>query len=306
MTDATESMPEPAAPIATDSGPLLGGRCVVVVGSTHGIGRAVAADLVRHGAAVVVNGRDAEAARAVVEDLELLGGRAAEVVGSAADPDVADALLATAIDRFGGCDALICCAGTAEPPGSSILTIDRSDFDALIAAHLGTTFQACRTIAPHLVANGGGAIVTTSSHAHAGVYGGTGYPAAKGAVVSLTHALAAELAEHGVRVNAVCPGATTRLSTGDEYLEHIEDLHRRGLLDDATRHGSLDPGGPDHVAALYTFLVSDLAAGITGEVIAGAGGYLGRFPKPEATFLTWRDHHTNPPYTPEEIAALLA
>ena len=156
-----------------------------------------------------------------------------------------------------------------------------------------------------MVQRGGGAIVTTSSHAFTGAYGGTGYPAGKGAVTSLTYALAAELAEHGLRVNAVCPGATTRLSTGDDYLEQIDRLHQRGLLDDATRHGSLDPGPPEHVAQLYAFLVSDLAEGITGEVFAGAGGYLGHFPRPQAELFTWRDHHTNPPWTLEEAATFI-
>ncbi|NLD77825.1 MAG: SDR family oxidoreductase [Acidimicrobiales bacterium] len=233
------------------------------------------------------------------------GPAAIAVAGSAADPDVAQALLDRAVEAWGGVDALIVCAGTAEPQGSSILNITSDEFNALIDAHLRTTFEACRVVAPHLVERGGGAIVTTSSHAFTGTYGGTGYPAGKGAVTSLTYALAAELAEHRIRVNAVCPGATTRLSTGDEYLEHIEALHARGLLDDATRHGSLDPGPPEFVAQLYAYLASDLAEGVTGEVFAGAGGYLGRFPRPEAEFLTWRDHHANPPWTLEEIADLL-
>lgn len=297
MTSSTSSSPEPR---------LLEGRVAIVVGSTQGIGRAVAEALAAHGASVVVNGRDAAAAEDVAATIRSTSGSAVGIGGSAARPDVAERLLARAVEEWGGVDVLVTCAGTAEPPGSSILDISTDDFDALIDAHLGTTFQACRVAAPHMVERGGGAIVTTSSHAFSGTYGGTGYPAGKGAVTSLTYALAAELAEHGVRVNAVCPGATTRLSTGDEYLDHIERLHSRGLLDDATRHGSLDPGQPEHVAQLYAFLASDLASGVTGEVFAGAGGYLGRFPRPEAEFVTWRDHHTNPPWTVEEIAGFLS
>lgn len=289
-----------------DDRPLLDGRVAIVVGSTQGIGRAVAEVLATHGASVVVNGRDAGVADEVAASIRSAGGAAIGVGGSAARPDVAQTLLDHAVEEWGGVDVLVTCAGTAEPPGSSILDITTEDFDALIDAHLGTTFQACRVVAPHMVERGGGAIVTTSSHAFTGTYGGTGYPAGKGAVTSLTYALAAELAEHGIRVNAVCPGATTRLSTGDEYLDHIERLHARGLLDDATRHGSLDPGPPEHVAQLYAFLASDLAAGTTGEVFAGAGGYLGRFPKPDAEFVTWRDHNTAPPWTVEEIATFLS
>jgi NAD(P)-dependent dehydrogenase (short-subunit alcohol dehydrogenase family) len=88
-----------------------------------------------------------------------------------------------------------------------------------------------------MVHQGGGSIVNTSSFAFLGDSGGTGYPAGKGAVNSLTLAIAAELKEHGVRAN-VCPGARTRLSTGPDYVAHVTELNRRGLLDDVSLQGS--------------------------------------------------------------------
>ena len=91
-----------------------------------------------------------------------------------------------------------------------------------------------------MAAQGHGAIINTSSVAFLGDYGGTGYPAGKGAVNALTMAIAAELKAYGVRANVVCPGARTRLSTGVEYEKHIADLHRRGLLDEVTMRASLD------------------------------------------------------------------
>ena len=226
------------------------------------------------------------------------------VAGSAAEPAVADALVAEALDA-GDLAAVVNCAGTAEPPGSSILTVTSAQWHTLLDAHLTSAFEVCRAAAPQLVARGGGAIVNTSSFAFDGSYGGTGYPAGKGGVTSLTYAIAAELAEHGVRANVVCPGARTRLSTGDEYEAHIADLHRRGLLDDLAFAGAQDPGPPEHAAALYLFLVTDLAAGITGQVLAAAGGFLGRVPGPAVELVAWRDHHEHPPYTPAEIAAFL-
>ena len=144
------------------------------------------------------------------------------------------------IDEFGGIDILINCAGIAEPPGSSILDITPAQFAALLDAHLGTVFATCRAAAPKMVAQGSGSIVNTSSFAFLGDYGGTGYPAGKGAVNSLTLAIAAELKEHGVRANVVCPGARTRLSTGPDYVAHITELNRRGLLDEVSMQGSLD------------------------------------------------------------------
>ena len=277
-----------------------GVRVAIVTGSSRGIGLAVAEVLAAGGAAVVVNGRDPTVAEHAAEGIRRAGGRATAVAGSAADPRIAQTLLRAA-EEFGPVDALVTCTGTAEPVGSSILSVTPDEWNELIASHLTATFTACRAVAPQMVARGKGTIVTTSSHAFLGIYGGTGYPAGKGAVTSLTMAIAAELAEYGVRVNAVCPGARTRLSTGAVYEAHLAELHQRGMLDDLTLAGSLDPGPPGHVAALYAFLASDLSAGITGRVFAGAGGYLGRFPVPEPELLAWRDHATNPPWSLAEI-----
>ncbi len=93
-------------------------------------------------------------------------------------------------------------------------------------------FHTCRVAAGVLVTQGYGVIINTSSVVFLGDYGGTGYAAGKGAVNGLTVAIAAELKGKGARANVVCPGARTRLSSGAEYENHNEDLHRRGLLDD--------------------------------------------------------------------------
>lgn len=280
----------------------LDGSVAVVTGSSRGIGFAVAAALAHAGVAVVVNGRDPSVVEKAAEEIAAVGGQVRAVPGSAADPAVAESLLDTALEQFGEVDVLVNCAGAAEPAGSSILEITHEQWHELIEAHLTSTFATCRAIAPRMAAAGRGAIVNTSSHAFTGTFGGTAYPAGKGAVNSLTRALAAELAEHGVRVNAVCPGALTRLSTGQEYVRHIEQLHSRGLLDEMTKLGALDPGGPEYVAQLYTFLASELASGISGEIYVGAGCYVGRFPRPEQHMITWREHDKHPPWSPAEIA----
>lgn len=280
----------------------LDGRTYAITGSSRGIGAAVAEDLAARGADVVLNGRDAEALERQVADLAgRSAGRITGVPGPAYETAVAEDMLAAASAGDARVAGLITCAGVAEPPGSSILTVSPEEFSGLMDAHLGTAFAPCRVFAPHLVEHGGGAIVTTSSFAWTGDYGGTGYPAGKGAVTSLTMAIAAELAEHGVRANVVCPGARTRLSSGDQYEEQIRELGRRGMLDELSVHGALDPGGPEYVAPLYTYLVSELADGITGGVFAGSGGFIGRFPTPESQILAYRDFHDSPPWTPEEL-----
>jgi NAD(P)-dependent dehydrogenase (short-subunit alcohol dehydrogenase family) len=156
-----------------------------------------------------------------------------------------------------------------------------------------------------MVEQGGGSIVNTSSFAFLGDYGGTGYPAGKGAVNSLTLAIAAELKEHGVRANVVCPGARTRLSTGPDYEAHITELNRRGMLDEVSMQGSLDVAPPDYVAPTYVYLASDLAEQQTGEIFVTSGGFIGRYPRTAPVLIGYRDHHDSPPWSVAELSALI-
>jgi NAD(P)-dependent dehydrogenase (short-subunit alcohol dehydrogenase family) len=284
---------------------LLLDRGAVVVGGSRGIGAAVAALLAQHGAGVVVNGRDADAARATADGITAGGGCAVAHPGSPADQSAAESLVDRCIDEFGAIHILVNCAGIAEPPGSSILDISPAQFDELLESHLGTVFATCRAAAPKMVEQGGGSIVNTSSFAFLGDYGGTGYPAGKGAVNSLTLAIAAELKGHGVRANVVCPGAKTRLSTGPDYEAHVVDLNRRGLLDDVSMQGSLDVAPPDYVAPTYVYLASDLAEHVTGEIFVASGGFIGRYPRTTPTLLGYRDHHDTPPWSVAELSELI-
>ena len=270
-----------------------------MVGGTRGIGLAVAELLAAQGAGVVVNGRDAGAARAAAAQISGVAH-----AGSPSDPQIADALVERCVTEFGRIDILVNCAGTAEPMGSSILNATSAQFRDLLDAHLGTVFETCRSAAPKMVAQGSGAIVNTSSFAFLGDYGGTGYPAGKGAVNGLTLAIAAELKEFGVRANVVCPGAKTRLSTGAEYEQHITSLNQRGLLDDVSMQGALDAAAPEYVAPTYAYLVSDAAHDITGRIVIAAGGFVGEFTRPAPGFLGFRDHHTSAPWNADELDAM--
>jgi len=286
--------------------PLLAGRGAVVVGGSRGVGRAVAILLAELGAGVVVNGRAEDAVEDTVAAITAAGGAATGVCGSPSTEQTAAKVVDTCVEAYDGIDILINCAGTAEPAGSSILTITTAQFDALLDSHLGTVFHSCRAAAPRMAAQGSGAIVNTSSFAFLGDYGGTGYPAGKGAVNGLTMAIAAVLADSGVRANVVCPGAKTRLSTGADYEEQIHTLNRRGMLDDASAHGALDAAPPEFVAPLYAYLASDLSADVTGEILIGAGGFVGRFDRPSPALLGYRDHHTSAPWSLPELHAMIS
>ncbi|MEI7518701.1 MAG: SDR family oxidoreductase [Mycobacteriaceae bacterium] len=279
----------------------LRGFGAVVVGGSRGIGAAVAALLAELGAGVVVNGRDPEPVEATVSSIVANGGQAVGLPGSASDGAVAEGLISLCENEFGRINALINCAGTAEPTGSSILDVSPQEFQDLIDVHLGTVFATCRAAAPRMVAHGGGSIVNTSSFAFLGDYGGTGYPAGKGAVNGLTMAIAAELAEHGVRANVVCPGAKTRLSTGADFEQQIESLRRRGMLDEVSAQSALDAAPPEYAASLYAYLVSDLSSRVTGQILIAAGGFVGRFDRPAPALLGYRNHDASPPWSISEI-----
>ncbi len=283
----------------------LAGRAVIVVGGGSGIGRSVAVESARRGAAVVVNSRTDAAVEAVVRDIADEGGRAVGVTGSAAEESVAEQLVERCVADFGGVDVLINCAGIAEPQHSSILGITTQDWRTLLDSHLTTVFNTCRAVAPLMVKRGGGSIVNTGSFAYLGDYGGTGYPAGKGAVASLTLAMAAELKEYGVRVNAVCPGARTRLSTGPDYESKIAELRERGLLDEFTAQSSLDAPPPDYAASMYLYLADDRSSAVTGEIFIAAGGFVGRFARPQMQSIGFRDHTQTPPWSVSELDELM-
>ncbi len=284
---------------------LLADRGVVVTGGSRGVGRAVAELLGRLGAGVVVNGRDAAAVDEAVAGITGAGGRATAVIGAADDERIAAALIDECVSTFGRLDVLINCAGIAEPPHASILDISPAAFDHLISAHLGTAFHTCRVAAPIMAAQGSGSIINTSSIAFLGDYGGTGYPAGKGAVNGLTMAIAAELKPFGVRANVVCPGAKTRLSTGADYEAQIDSLHRRGIIDEATRQVSLDAPPASFAAPIYAYLASELARDITGQIFVAAGGFVGRFDRPTPKVLAYRDHQDTEPWSVEELHTLM-
>jgi len=291
-------------------GRSLAGLGAIVTGSTSGIGRSVALALAEQGARVVVNGRadtgdSSSTARRVAEEITASGGEAVAVAGSVSRFEVAGRLVEACLDSFGSLDVLVNCAGVPEPDGSTIFDVTPEAWRELIDVHLTGTFYCCRQAAPRMATRGGGSIVNTSSHSALGLYGGTAYPAAKGGTNSLTLALAVELRGGGIRVNAVCPGARTRLNEGPAYAERIRDLHARGVLDDTLRDASLDPPDPRHLGPIYAFLAGPASHGITGRIFSASGGYVGVFQPHREQLLAFRDHRKAGPWPVDELARAL-
>jgi NAD(P)-dependent dehydrogenase (short-subunit alcohol dehydrogenase family) len=292
------------------SGGSLAGRHVVVTGASRGIGEAVAERAAAEGADVVVNssgagGTDPGPLFAVADRINAAGGgRAVASVGPVEDLDYAEELITTCVERFGSVDAVLAVAGVASPRRNSILTVDPADWHRLLAVHLDGTFNCCRHAAPLMAAQGHGAIVTTSSDSWLGDYAGTAYPAAKGAIVSLTWAMARDLAPHGVRCNAIAPGARTPMASGPGFEARIAKLVADGTLSTAEADAVLTMPGPEFVAPLYAYLASDAAAHLTGRLFRARGNAVEVFPVPEPEPVAERPVEAGP-WTHAELVEML-
>jgi 3-oxoacyl-[acyl-carrier protein] reductase len=233
----------------------LEGKRALVTGGSRGIGRAVALELGRAGAEVVVGYRsEAGEAESVASEI---GGRA--VQADVSDPEEAKAL----VDEAGEIDLLVNNAGTTRDGVLARMLDD--DWRTVLETNLSSTFYTCRAAARGMMKRRGGAIVNVSSIVGVhGNWGQTNYAASKAGIIGFTKSLARELGSRGVRANVVAPGYVKTALT-DAIPEEA-----RGTMLSNTPLGRL--GDPENVAAAVRFLVSDEASFITGEVLLVDGG----------------------------------
>lgn len=242
----------------------LEGKVAVVTGASRGIGRAIALELARFGASVVVNyNRSADAASEVVATIEEEGGEAVAVQADVGDLDQATRLVQSAIDTFGGIDILVNNAGTTRD--QLLMLMSEDDWDTVLRTNLKGIFNCCKAAARKMMRQRSGRIVNISSVSGiAGQGGQTNYAASKAGVIGFTKSLAKELGARNVTVNAVAPGFVPTDLTADLS----EDLVQRAI--EVTPLGRM--GQPEEVAYAVVFLASDMASFITGEVLTVDGG----------------------------------
>ncbi|WP_435057513.1 3-oxoacyl-ACP reductase [Streptomyces sp. bgisy060] len=285
----------------------LEGLSAIVTGAGRGLGRAEALELARLGASVVVNdygqpGRDgsgeasAAPAEEVAAEIRAAGGRAVAHLGDVSDFETARALVDLAVTEFGKLDVLVNNAGILRD--RMVFSMSEDEWDSVVRVHLKGHFNTTHFAAVHWRgrAKAGepevyGRIVNTSSEAFlAGSAGQPNYAAAKGGIVGLTTSTAAALARYGVRVNAICPRARTRM-TEDVFAGFGEPVE-----------GELDPLSPDHVAPLVGYLASPAASGVNGQLLVVHGGMVAVVdrPKVSAKFDTAKEA-----FTYEELDSLL-
>lgn len=242
----------------------LSGRVAVVTGAGQGIGRAIALELARHGADVVIVDLIEDTARLTAEEARALGRRAAAVradVTVAADVErAAD----TAVRDLGGLHVWVNNAGITRD--ATILKMSEDDFDLVLRVHMRGTFLGLRAAGARMKAQGqGGAIVNISSiSGKVGNFGQVNYAGAKAGIVAMTKTAAREFARFGVRVNAIQPGWIETAMTAavpDEVRAQAVASIPLGRV-----------GQPEEVARVAVFLASDYASYVTGAVLEVTGG----------------------------------
>ncbi len=239
---------------------ILEGRVAVVTGSGRGLGREFALCLAGQGAAVVVNdvgvslrgdSTGEDPAGDVVAEIQALGGRAVAARDSVSDFDAAGRIVGTAVDAFGQVDIVVNNAGIVRD--RTLVKMDESDFDAVIATHLKGTFNITRHAAPLMKEAGYGRIINiTSSAGLRGNFGQTNYGAAKAGIMGMTFVWALELARAGITVNALAPAGVTRMTADLSDPDAVAEMP-------ATLDPSLN-------APLVAYLASEQAGHVNGQV----------------------------------------
>ncbi len=248
----------------------LSGKVAIVTGATSGIGERIAEVFVEEGALVVAAARRESEGAALAERLGLNFVRA-----DVAREDDVKAVVAAAVARFGRIDCLVNNAASPQPI-VGVAETDISAFDAVTAVNVRGVLAAMKHVAPVMVAQKSGSIINVSSiAAHRGGVSGHIYSASKGAVLALTRSVAIELAEQGVRVNSLSPGAiVTGIFAKGAGVEGTKADAITGLVKELFAHIQPIPraGLPEDIARAAVFLASDGASFVTGQDLIIDGG----------------------------------
>jgi 3-oxoacyl-[acyl-carrier protein] reductase len=250
----------------------LRGKVAIVTGGAAGIGRATARRFAEEGTSVAVWDVNEGAAAEVVGELQSLGGKAlfrrVDVTDAASiEPAVQEVLY-----RWKRIDVLINNAGIVRDSqlvkwkdGAVLSTMSDKDFEAVVAVNLKAVFLCTRAVAPHMIAAGGGVILSASSVVGLyGNFGQTNYTATKAGVIAMTRTWARELGRYKIRVNAVAPGF---IST-----EILKAMPQK-VIDSMVSHTPLARmGEPEEIAEAYAWLASERASFVHGAVLSVDGG----------------------------------
>ena len=242
----------------------LTGKVALVTGASRGIGQATAIELAKAGADVVVNFIGNEAvAQETVEKIEALGRKAIKIKANVGDADDVQAMVDEAIATFGHIDILVNNAGITRD--GLLIRMKDSDWDEVLNINLKGVYLVTKAVAKLMVKQRAGRIINmTSVSGVTGNVGQANYAAAKAGVIGFTKTCAKELAARGITVNAVAPGFIETAMT-----DVLPEKLKEGIAA-TVPFGRM--GQPEEIASVVTFLASDFASYITGQVLNVDGG----------------------------------
>ncbi|EPX75722.1 SDR family NAD(P)-dependent oxidoreductase [Salipiger mucosus] len=248
----------------------LTGQVALVTGASRGIGRELALGLAGQGADVVVNyASAADRAQAVVAEIEALGRRAVAIKADVSKEDDAARLVAEAVEQLGRVDILVNNAGIVLP--SNAEDQDFADWRRTMEVNLDGVFLVSQACGRHMIAAGGGSIISVGSMSGRIVnwpFRHAAYNVSKAGVHMLTKALATEWAEHGIRVNAIAPGYI-RTELTDEVLKEHPDVVRDHWAKGAVQNRI---GETRELVSACVYLAAGSSSFTTGEIITVDGG----------------------------------
>ena len=274
----------------------LEGRTIAVTGSTRGLGRAFAEALAGEGARVVVNGTNSDLVDDVVSAITGAGGRAVGCAGSVADDAIAEQLINTAIEEFGGIDAVVNNAGIVRD--RTLVNMTPEEFDEVIAVNLRGTWSVSRHAARAMRDQGHGLLLQViSGSAFVGSVGQTNYAASKAGVMGMLYAWDLELRRFGIRTNALWPVAETDMTqvVFDGVRQRAEE---KGT--DAPSPRDMGFGDPAEIARIVTYLCSERADHLRSQLVTFNGSKLALWQHPRETWV-----RRQASWTDDELAAAL-
>jgi NAD(P)-dependent dehydrogenase (short-subunit alcohol dehydrogenase family) len=279
--------------------PNLNGKVAVVTGSGNvGIGRAVVTAIALQGVKVVVNDiakspQGEYLADGVVKSIRDQGGVAVANYDSVASMKGGENIINTAVSNFGKIDILINCAGNFILARSFEMT--EAQWDSMISVHLKGHFACIKAALPYMIKQKSGRIINFSSQAATFTAGSAGYSAAKAGIMGLTLSLSEDLKEFGITANAVFPNAVTSLFPMPD--------RSMGLGDNMPVATAL---GPEYIVPLLTYLASDDAQKITGQLLYCGGGDLCIYARPLLMPGPHQFMRKNGKWTSEEIGQMFS